>query len=51
LISNSEDKTIKVWNYETKTLLQNEKKEKERYWMLRLSKNNNLLAAGHDGGI
>ncbi len=51
LISNSEDKTLKIWNYETKAQLNNEKRENDRYWMLRLSKNGNLLAAGHDAGF
>ena len=51
LISNSEDRTIRVWNYETKNQLQSEKREKGRYWMLRLTKNNNLLGAGHDNGF
>ena len=51
LISNSEDKSIRIWNYETKTQLQIEKSEKDRYWMLRLTKNNNLLCAGHDSGF
>ena len=51
LISDSEDKTLRIWNYETKSQLQVEKKEKDRYWMLRLTKNNNLLCAGHDNGF
>ncbi len=51
LISNSEDKTLKVWNYETKAPLQTQKRENDRYWMLRLSKDNNLLGAGHDSGF
>lgn len=51
LVSNSEDKTLKVWNYESKTTLQTQKREADRYWMLRLTKNNNLLAAGHDNGF
>lgn len=51
LISNSEDKTLKVWNFETKAQLQTQKRETDRYWMLRLTKNNNLLAAGHDSGF
>ena len=28
-----------------------QKREADRYWMVRLSKNGNLLAAGHDSGL
>ena len=51
LISDSEDKTVRLWNYETKTALHTHKAESDRYWMVRLSKNGNLLAAGHDSGV
>lgn len=40
-----------MWNYETKAQLQTQKRENDRYWILKLSKNNNLLAAGHDAGF
>ena len=31
--------------------MQSEKREKDRYWMLRLTKNGNLLCGGHDSGF
>jgi coatomer protein complex subunit alpha (xenin) len=51
LVSNSEDKTLRVWNYETKAVLETQKRESDRYWMLRATKNGSLLAAGHDTGL
>ena len=27
------------------------KKESDRYWMIKLSKNGNLMATGHDSGV
>lgn len=51
LISNSEDKTVKVWNIETKTEIITEKKEKARFWILAASSNGSLLASGHDEGL
>lgn len=51
LITNSEDKTMRVWNVEAKSELITEKKPKSRFWILALNKNNSLLAAGHDEGL
>ena len=39
---------MRIWNVDSKTELVTEKKQKARYWILALSKNNSLLAAGHD---
>lgn len=42
---------MKVWNYETKVAQQTEKRQADRYWILRATKNGNLLAGGHDNGF
>lgn len=51
LISNSEDKTTRVWNIESKTDIIVEKRSKARYWIAAVKKNGALLASGHDEGL
>lgn len=51
LISNSEDKTTRIWNIESKTEIVTEKKDKARYWILAANRNGSLLASGHDDGF
>ena len=51
LITNSEDKTIRIWNYESKNEILTEKKNKSRYWVMSIKQNGTLLAAGHDDGL
>lgn len=51
LITNSEDKTLRIWNIETKTEIITERKQKSRYWILAMNKKGSLLAAGHDEGL
>ena len=48
LISNSEDKTIRVWNIESKNEIMVEKRSKARYWIMSLKPNGSFLASGHD---
>jgi WD40 repeat protein len=48
LITNSEDKTVRVWNTETKTEVLTVKKDRARNWMLAIRSNGTLLASGHD---
>ena len=38
LFSNSEDKTVRIWNIETKQVVETYKKSKERHWILGLNK-------------
>lgn len=51
LISNSEDRTTRVWNIETKAEVNGRFRQTDRYWILSQSKNGNLIAAGHDSGF
>lgn len=51
LITNSEDKTLRIWNIESKTEIITEKKAKSRFWILATNKIGSLLAAGHDEGL
>ena len=46
IISNSEDKTIRVWDMTKRTALQNFRKEHDRYWVLAAHPELNLFAAG-----
>jgi len=50
IVSNSEDKTIKIWDMEKKTLIDTIKKENERFWILSAHPNINILGAGSDAG-
>jgi coatomer protein complex subunit alpha (xenin) len=48
--NNSEDKTIRVWDMEKRTLIDTIKRENERFWILAAHPNINILGAGSDGG-
>ena len=50
LFSNGEDKTIRIWNIETKQTIDTYK-TKDRQWILGLNKTENLLVSGHDEGF
>ena len=51
VISNSEDKTIRVWDVQKRGCIQTFRREADRFWMLAAHPEQNLLAAGHDGGM
>ncbi|UXI18026.1 Exocyst complex component 8 [Sarcoptes scabiei] len=51
IISDSEDKSIRVWDLTKRTCLYTFRREHERFWILAAHPNQNLFAAGHDGGI
>lgn len=51
IVSNSEDCSIRIWDGSRRTCLQNHKRDGERYWILAAHPHQNLLAAGHDGGL
>jgi coatomer protein complex subunit alpha (xenin) len=51
IVSNSEDCSIRVWDGSRRTALQSHKRDGERYWILAAHPHQNLLAAGHDGGL
>jgi hypothetical protein len=49
IISNSEDKSIRVWDMSKRTGVQTFRREHDRFWILASHPEINLLAAGHDG--
>ena len=51
LISDSEDKTIRIWDITKNTLIFTQKRENDRFWTLAAHPTNNLFAAGHDNGF
>nr|NVI69579.1 coat protein (coatomer) alpha [Cucujiformia] len=51
LLSNSEDKSIRVWDMTKRTCLHTTRREHERFWVLTSHPNLNLFAAGHDSGM
>lgn len=50
-MSNSEDKSIRVWDMSKRTAVQTFRREHDRFWVLAAHPEINLLAAGHDGGM
>lgn len=51
LVSNSEDKTLRIWDMEKRTLIDTIKNDNnDRYWILATHPNINIIAAGHDNG-
>lgn len=51
IVSNSEDKSIRVWDATKRTGLQTFRREHDRFWILGCHPEMNLLAAGHDSGM
>ncbi len=51
IISNSEDKSIRVWDMSKRTGVQTFRRELDRFWILAAHPEINLLAAGHDGWV
>lgn len=51
LLSNSEDKSIRVWDMSKRTSLHTFRREHERFWVLTAHPTLNLFAAGHDTGM
>ena len=48
IVSNSEDKSIRVWDMSKRTGVQTFRREHDRFWILAAHPEINLLAAGHD---
>jgi len=48
IISNSEDKTIRIWDMSKRSSVQTFRREHDRFWVLAAHPEQNLLAAGHD---
>lgn len=51
ILSNSEDKSIRVWDMTKRTCLHTFRREHERFWVLAAHPSLNLFAAGHDSGM
>ncbi|XWS62735.1 hypothetical protein CRYUN_Cryun06bG0036300 [Craigia yunnanensis] len=51
IVSNSEDKSIRVWDVTKRTGLQTFRRELDRFWILAVHPEMNVLAAGHDSGM
>ncbi|XP_057533840.1 coatomer subunit alpha-2-like [Amaranthus tricolor] len=51
IVSNSEDKSIRVWDATKRTGLQTFRREHDRFWILTVHPEMNLMAAGHDSGM
>lgn len=51
IVSNSEDKSIRVWDLSKRTAVQTFRREHDRFWILAAHPEVNLLAAGHDRSV
>ena len=51
IVSNSEDRTIRVWDIAKRLGVQTFRRESDRFWILAAHPEQNLLAAGHDSGM
>ncbi|KAH0480923.1 MAG: hypothetical protein KVP17_001605 [Porospora cf. gigantea B] len=51
LISNSEDKTIRIWDINKRTMLHSYRREHDRFWVLAVKPNSDVVAVGHDTGM
>ena len=51
IVSNSEDRSIRVWDATKRSGLQTFRREHDRFWILASHPEMNLLAAGHDSGM
>jgi coatomer protein complex subunit alpha (xenin) len=47
-VSNSEDKSLRVWDMSKRIGVQTFRREHDRFWILTAHPEVNLLAAGHD---
>ncbi|KAF9586896.1 hypothetical protein IFM89_039873, partial [Coptis chinensis] len=51
IVSNSEDKSIRVWDVTKRIGIQTFRREHDRFWVLAFHPEMNLIAAGHDSGM
>lgn len=51
IVSNSEDRTIRVWDISKRLGVQTFRRENDRFWILAAHPDQNILAAGHDSGM
>jgi coatomer protein complex subunit alpha (xenin) len=50
ILNYSEDKTIRLWDMEKRTLIDVIKRENDRFWILTAHPNTNIIGAGSDSG-
>jgi coatomer protein complex subunit alpha (xenin) len=50
ILSNGEDKTIRIWDMSKRTAVQTFRRENDRFWVLTSHPSLNLFAAGSLGG-
>lgn len=51
IVSDSEDKSLRVWDMSKRVGVQTFRREQDRFWILAAHPKINLLAAGHDSGM
>ena len=51
LLSNSEDKTLRVWDLNRRVQLHQQRKDTDRFWILAAHPSLNYFAAGYDNGL
>lgn len=51
IVSDSEDKSLRVWDMSKRVGVQTFRREHDRFWILSAHPEINLLAAGHDSGM
>ena len=51
IISNSEDKSLKIWDLNKRSPIYTYRREDDRFWVLTVHPTNNLVAAGYDTGL
>ena len=51
IVSNSEDKSIRVWDMSKRTCLHTFRREHDRFWVVASHPSLNIFAAGHDSGM
>lgn len=51
IVSDSEDKSLRIWDMNRRTAIYTYKRENDRFWVLAVHPTNNLLACGFDTGL
>ncbi|CXH81066.1 coatomer alpha subunit, putative [Plasmodium berghei] len=51
LLSNSEDRTMRIWDITKRVCIHTFRRENDRFWVLTFKPNSNLIASGHDSGM
>jgi len=51
IVSNSEDRSVRIWDMSNRSAIQTFRRENDRFWSLASHPEVNLLAAGHDSGM